>query len=165
MRKLKRGLTLVELIIALVISAILALAAAPYLGDYVANSRLREAGNTLLAQTLLAQSEARSRNVPVRLSVAGNNIRLLDISAGAPGVLLREQTLAAPLAAAADTNIDFGSDGRLRPLNPGDPVPAEVAVNLVLTGSNCSADRRCPGLRVEAGGAIRLCGDTTQTCS
>ncbi len=165
MRELKRGLTLVELLIALAIAAILALSATPFLGDYIANSRLREAGNMLLAQTLLAQSEARSRNQPMRLRVVGNRIRTLDISAGGDGVLLRELTLAAPLASSADTLIDFGSDGRLRPLNPGGPVPDVVAVNLVLTGSSCSADRRCPGLRVESGGAIRLCGDTTQTCS
>lgn len=160
MRHLSRGLTLVELMIALAISAVLALTAAPFLGDYVANSRLREGGNTLLAQTLLAQSEARKRNVPVRLRVEGNSIRMLDISAGGAGELIREQTLSNPLAAATPTSIDFGSDGRLRP-----PAPAEVAVDLVLTGSNCSADRRCPSLRVDAGGAIRLCGDNTQACS
>lgn len=165
MRSLNRGLTLVELMIALAISAVLALAAAPYLGDYVANSRLREGGNTLLAQTLLAQSEARKRNVPVRLRVEGNSIRTLDISAGDDGVLLSEQTLASPLAAATPTSIDFGSDGRLRPPGVGLPAPDVLGVNLVLTGSTCSADRRCPGLRVDAGGAIRLCGDSTQSCN
>ncbi len=158
MRGLKRGLTLIELMIGLAISGVLALAAAPFLGDYVANSRLREGGNTLLAQTLLAQSEARKRNVPVRVRVAGNTVSLLDMSGGGDGVVFREQTLASPLAAAADTNIDFGSDGRLDPLQ-------DVGVNLVLTNSSCSAERRCPGLRVDAGGAVRLCGDVTRSCN
>lgn len=158
MRRLKRGLTLIELMIALAISAVLAMAAAPFLGDYVANSRLREGGNTLLAQTLLAQSEARSRNVPMRLSVAGNSLRLLDMSDPDAGVVVREQTLANSLVAAVDTDINFGSDGRLTPLQ-------DVGVNLVMSNSTCSADRRCPGLRVDAGGAIRLCGDITQSCN
>jgi type IV fimbrial biogenesis protein FimT len=158
MRRLNRGLTLIELMIALAISAVLAVAAAPFLGDYVANSRLREGGNTLLAQTLLAQSEARSRNVPMRLSVAGNSLRLLDLSDPNAVVVVREQTLANSLVAAVDTNIDFGSDGRLTPLQ-------DVGVNLVMSNSTCSADRRCPGLRVDAGGAIRLCGDITQSCN
>ena len=158
MRRLSRGLTLIELMIALAISAVLVMAAAPFLGDYVANSRLREGGNTLLAQTLLAQSEARSRNVPVRLSVTGSSLRLLDMSGGGAGVLVREQTLANSLVAAVDTNIDFGSDGRLTPLQ-------DVGVNLVMNNATCSADRRCPGLRVDAGGAIRLCGDITQSCN
>jgi type IV fimbrial biogenesis protein FimT len=158
MRRLNRGLTLIELMIALAISAVLAVAAAPFLGDYVANSRLREGGNTLLAQTLLAQSEARSRNVPMRLRVAGNSLRLLDLSDPNAVVVVREQTLANSLVAAVDTNIDFGSDGRLTPLQ-------DVGVNLVMSNSTCSADRRCPGLRVDAGGAIRLCGDITQSCN
>jgi type IV fimbrial biogenesis protein FimT len=165
MRNLRHGLTLIELVITLAIAAVLALAAAPFLGDYVANSRLREAGNTLQAQALLGQSEARKRNLPVRVRVAGGTISLLDMSAGEPGVVFRELALSPPLAAAVDTNLDFGSDGRLRPPGAGVPPPDLVAINLVMAGSVCSADRRCPGLRVDAGGSIRLCGDTTQACN
>jgi len=171
MRQLKRlaprrhhqqGLTLIELMVALAISALLVVAAAPFLGDYLANSRLREAGNALYAETLFAQSEAQKRNARVRVSVAGSNIRTLDMSGGGTGELLRESNLAAPVRAAVDTAFEIGSNGR--PAPAGGVAAADVAVNLVLDGLACTADRRCPGLRVDTGGAVRLCGDYLNSC-
>lgn len=142
--------------IALAITAILALAAAPFFGDYIANSRLRESGNALFAQTLLAQTEALKRNNTVRVQVVGSDVNLLDMAGGGAGTVIRQLSLTAPVVAEADTSFDFGSNGR--------PLAGDVAVNLKATGSTCSADRRCPGLRVDAGGAVRLCGDYTNAC-
>lgn len=150
------GLTLVEVMIAVAISAILALAAAPFFGDYITNSRLRESGNALVAQTLLAQSEALKRNNVVRVQMAGSDVSLLDMAAGEPGTLIRQLSLTAPVSVAANTVVNFGSNGR--------PLAGDVAVNLKATGYACSADRRCPGLRVDAGGAVMLCGDYTNGC-
>ena len=155
MRHLRqRGLTLIELMVALAIGVLLLFAAAPQFGDMVANSRLREAGNVLYTQALFAQSEALKRNGTVRLSIDGGTIEVIDRSSGAD-TTLRSLELAGGVTASAAATLDFGSSGMLA---------ADASINLSMPGQTCSADLRCPGLRVEGGGAIRLCGDRTGTC-
>ena len=153
---LPRGLTLVELMVGLTIGAFLLMAAAPFFGDYLRNSRLREAGNALLSEALFAQSEAIKRNSTVRLSTDGATLQVIDRGTGAD-VLLRERTLSGNVAAPAAT-LDFGTEGR--------PVPfgSSGAINLSMSGATCSDDTRCPGLRVDAGGATRLCGNYQSGC-
>jgi type IV fimbrial biogenesis protein FimT len=154
-----RGVTLIELMVGLAIGALLLLAAAPFYGDYIQNSRLREAGHTLFSESLFAQSEAIKRNATVRVNVAGATVQTRDMSIGAPaGTVIREIALASPVTAAVNTVFDFGSDGRPAPFG------TNVAVNLITPGAVCSADLRCPGLRVEAGGAARLCGNHLSGC-
>lgn len=157
--RLSRGLTLIELMVALAITAILAMAAAPFLGDYVANSRLREGGNALFSETLFAQSEAIKRNATVRVEVSGALVTLTDMSTGGTGTVIRSITLPSPVQAETAVTFNLGSDGRPQPFGTA------VSVDLEASGQTCSSDRRCPGLRVDAGGAIRLCTDTTSTCS
>ena len=50
------GFTLVELMVGLVIMAILISAAAPFMGDMIVNARLRESGNLLFTEALMAQN-------------------------------------------------------------------------------------------------------------
>jgi len=150
-----RGLTLIELMVGLTISAFLLMAAAPFFGDYIRNSRLREAGNALLSEALFAQSEAIKRNGTVRLSTSGATLQVIDLSAPLPP--LRERTLPGSVTAPVAT-LDYGTEGR--------PVPFGTAgsINLSMTGEVCSDDTRCPGLRVDAGGATRLCGNHLNAC-
>jgi type IV fimbrial biogenesis protein FimT len=150
-----RGLTLIELMVGLTIAAFLLMAAAPFFGDYIRNSRLREAGNALLSEALFAQSEAIKRNSAVRLSTSGAALQVIDLSA--PNPPLRERTLSGSVTAPVAT-LDFGTEGR--------PVPFGTAgaINLSMTGETCSDDTRCPGLRVDAGGATRLCGNHLHDC-
>lgn len=160
MRQLKprHGLTLVELMVGIGIAAILMMASAPFFGDYIRNSRLREAGNALLAEALFAQSEAIKLNATVRLSTNGATVQVIDRTDPLAEVVLRERALAGNVVAPAAT-IDFGSEGR--PLNF-----AVGSIDLSMTGVTCSDDARCPGLRVDAGGATRLCTNhlDTVTC-
>jgi type IV fimbrial biogenesis protein FimT len=44
------------------------------------------------------------------------------------------------------------------------PFGTAGSINLSMTGEICSDDTRCPGLRVDAGGATRLCGNHLQNC-
>lgn len=154
MRRLtrQRGLTLIELMVGLTIAAFLAITAAPYFADYTANSRLRESGNVLYAETLAAQAEAIKRNGMVRLTVNGGTVQVLDRTQPAAMVVLRERLLAENVSASGVT-VDFGSEGR--PL----PFPTTAAVNLAYAGVSCSDEFRCPGLRIEAGGAVRVCAN------
>lgn len=152
----QRGLTLVELMVGLAIATFLALTAAPYFADYMANSRLREGGNLLYAEALLAQSEAVKRNATVRLQTSGDTISVIDRSVPASPVTLRTRTLSGGVTAAT-ASVDFGSEGR--------PVPFGSTASIDLSGTTtCSSDYRCPGLRVEAGGAVRLCGNHLSGC-
>jgi type IV fimbrial biogenesis protein FimT len=152
-----RGLTLIELMVGLTIAAFLLMAAAPFFGDYIRNSRLREAGNVLLGEALFAQSEAIKRNTTVRLSTGGATLQVIDRSTVGVDVVLRERTLAGSVTAPVAT-LDFGTEGR--------PVPFGTSgtINLSMTGELCSDDTRCPGLRVDAGGATRLCGNHQHDC-
>lgn len=155
-----RGFTLIELMIGLAIAAMLLMVGAPYFGDYINNSRLRESGNTLFAETMFAQGEAIKRNTTMRVVVTGSKVETRDMLAGGTGTLVREVTFAEPVATLATASFDFSSDGRPAPFGTA------VAVNLGISGLSCSGDNvRCPGLRVDAGGAVRLCGNYLSGCT
>lgn len=159
-RAAARGFTLIELMIGLAIGAMLLLAGAPFFGDYINNSRLRESGNTLFAEALFAQSEAIKRNVTMRVVVSGRTVQTRDLLAGGTGTLVREVMLADPVAAVTAVTFDIGSDGRPSPFGTA------VAVNLAISGLACTGDNvRCPGLRIDAGGAVRLCGNYLSGCT
>lgn len=157
MRQLKpqAGLTLIELMVGLTVMALLAMSAAPFLGDYLANSRLRESGHVLYMEALAAQSEAIKRNGTVRLSTNGSTVQVIDQAPTTP-VVLRERAMPDGITAATST-IDFGADGLTVPFG------TSGSINVTLAGVTCSSNYRCPGLRVDAGGAVRLCTDTTVT--
>lgn len=153
----QRGLTLVELMVGLAIGGFLMMSAAPYFSDYVANSRLREGGNLLFAEAMAAQSEAVKRNTVVRLATSGDTITITDRTDTANPVTLRTRTAANGLQYATAT-LDFGSEGR--------PVPfgSTGSVDVGSANVTCSSDYRCPGLRVDAGGAVRLCTNKLSNC-
>jgi type IV fimbrial biogenesis protein FimT len=151
----ERGLTLVELMVGLAIGTFVLLSAMPYFADYTTNSRLRESGNLLYAEALTAQSEALKRNAIVRLSADGSTLQVIDRSVPATPVVLRTRNFADSIGATTAT-VDFSSQG----LRVGD----NGSINLSMSGHTCSSDLRCPGLRVDAGGAVRLCGDNTVGC-
>lgn len=147
----QRGLTLIELMVAFAIASLLALAAAPYFADYGINSRLRESGNALYAETLFAQSEAIKRNRAVRVSTSASTITVADMTDPDAPATLRTRTLTDGVSMATGA-ITFGSSGWPSNLTA-------VSIDLSHATATCSADYRCPGLRVEAGGAIKLCGN------
>jgi type IV fimbrial biogenesis protein FimT len=153
----QRGLTLIELMVGLAIGAFLMMTAAPYFTDYITNSRLREAGNLLFAETLAAQSEAVKRNTEVGIETSGNTITLTDRSVPKAPVTLRTRQAVGNISYTSAT-LNFGSEGR--------PVPFGTAgsVNVSMGGVTCGSDYRCPGLRVDAGGAVRLCANQLSEC-
>jgi type IV fimbrial biogenesis protein FimT len=155
-RRAARGMTLVELMVALAIAAILAMAAAPSFSDYIANSRLRENGNALYSQALFAQSEAIKRNTVIRLATTGATIQVIDRTDPDAPVVLFERTLSDGVSM-SDETVDFNGEGRTVGFAAG-------AVNLSSTSATCSSEIRCPGLRIDGGGGMRLCSDHTSSC-
>lgn len=155
-RAVQSGFTLVELMIGLAIAAFLVVTAAPFLADYTTNVRLREAGSAVYAEALAAQSEAIRRNGTVRLAVSGSTLQVIDRRDPANPVVLRERPLSGNAQVAAAT-VDFGSEGR--------PVPFGTATTLSVSqpGLTCADPYRCPVIRIEAGGAVRLCADSSST--
>lgn len=153
----QRGLTLIELMVTIALAGLLLMAGVPFFGDYTNNARLRENGNALYGEAMFAQSEAIKRNTTVRLSIAGGVIDVRDMSTG-DGVSVRSMTMSNGVGMAGEATIDFGSDGRPSPFGTA------VSINLGMSGVTCSADQRCPGLRVDAGGAVRLCGNHLSGC-
>jgi len=143
--------TLIELMMGLVITAVLLGMAAPFFGDYISNSRLREAGNSLLADALYAQSEALKRNGTVQLNITATQVEVIDTGA-APPVTLRTRVYGQGVNATVIA-ATFGSDGMTRPLG------SDISADLGFTATTCSYEIRCPRLRVEAGGSVRLCGN------
>jgi type IV fimbrial biogenesis protein FimT len=148
-RALVRGLTLIEIMVTFTIGALLLTVAGPSFGDFVINTRMREGANALMAHSLYAQSEALKRNATVRLTITPGGTQ---VTLAADGAVLRTHTLADGLAAEAGT-IDFASNGMPLPLG------TELSVNVTHSGTTCSADMRCPGLRIDGGGGIRICAN------
>ncbi len=153
MHRAHQGLTLIELVVTLAIGALLMSVAAPALSDFWINHQLREAGNAVLAEALYTRTEAIKRNAPTRLLINSTDLSVRDMSGGGAGVLLRQRRLADGISASGSAQMDFDSRGILLPLG------TEAAVDVQKSGITCSGDFRCPGLRVDGGGGIRLCGD------
>lgn len=65
----QRGVTLVELMVAVVIMAVLLAFAAPGFGAWLSNSRIRSTAEGLLAGVQYAKSEAATRNTQVRFQL------------------------------------------------------------------------------------------------
>lgn len=156
-RAAPRGFSLIEAIVVVTILGLLIVTGMPAMVDYMANSRLREGGHLLLGEALMAQSEAVKRNVSTRLNTSGDEVQVYDLTDPANPVLLRSRKVTSPVAMPV-ASVTFGSDGRPSPFG------TTASINLSLTGSTCSADIRCPGLRVDAGGAVRLCPNQLVSC-
>jgi type IV fimbrial biogenesis protein FimT len=148
------GLTLIEIMVALAIGALVLTFAAPHLGDYHANTRMREGLHGVMAQALFAQSEALKRNTPVRLDVTSGAATVSEV---ATGTVMSTQPLLPGLQWTTGT-IDFGANGLPTPLG------SSLQVVVSQPGVTCNADMRCPRLNVDGGGGVRVCSDSTGIC-
>ena len=160
-----RGITLIELLVTITITGLLVVAAAPQFADYTNNSRMREGGTTLQSEALFAQSEAIKRNRIVRLTISGSTVQVLEAQDPSATTLLRERTLAGGVSAATATTVDFTPRGYPvnRAVTPSVDFVA-ASIDLGISGVTCSSEQRCPGLRIDAGGGIRLCGNKLSGC-
>lgn len=150
------GFTLVEVVVAMALLAFLAMASGTFFGDYMSNSRLREEGNSLYAILLASQSEAIKRNGQVRVAVTSTRVDVVNVPTNA---VLRSHVFNHGVRASAAVDVTLGSDGRPTPFGTA------ASIDLTMSGMTCSSDLRCPGLRVDGGGSVRLCANQQVNCS
>ena len=92
-----------------------------------------------------------------RLRQAGNALLAETLQAQSEAIKRNASTRL--LISGSLIQVDFGSRGT--PL----PFGTSASVNLVRSGTTCSAELRCPGLRIDGGGGIRLCVNQLVDCA
>jgi len=146
----QRGITLIELMITVSVVALLMAAGVPAMADYVGNARLRNAGDVLLSQALLAQTESLKRNATVQLEIVDRSIVVRDMSTTPPAAL-HQHRLPDGVTLTGAKSLQFGSEGH--PL----PWGTEYAINIRRASGECDASHACAVLRVYGGGGMGLC--------
>jgi type IV fimbrial biogenesis protein FimT len=142
----RRGFTIIELMIVIVIVAIVATFALPSLRELVVRARLRTAAGDLHTSLMLARSEAIKRNGAVTVSPLGGGTDWAvgwEVKAGAAVLSTQDPyagvsftTTDASYTATPISSVSFASTGRATP-----SAGTRVAFVLIATGS--SAPARC----------------------
>jgi type IV fimbrial biogenesis protein FimT len=112
----KRGFTLIELIVVIAILAVVAALGGPSFRDFIATQRIRNAASDLLADMMLARSEALRRNGLVTVRASNSSwTNGWTIVAGAETVKQRSlpaSTLTVSPASGSSNEISFSATGR-----------------------------------------------------
>lgn len=165
-RRRYEGLTLIELIVAIAVVAILLMLAIPSLQELIKNNRVSSQGNELVAMVSLAKSEAIRRNtdVTLRLSSNGNgwNGQVLDpgdeedIEGCALGVL--RCAAHERVALAAPQELTFDNRGYMTDFTTS---------SLTLTHQECNGNRQRIRIDILPTGQISSCSlaCTSNTCT
>ena len=143
------GFTLIEMGVTVTIFGLIAMAVLPAFSSYLANARLREAANIVLASALSARNEAIKSNITTGLQLNGNRLEISNAAGGAPAVI-RSHSLPDGVVVAPFT-VSFDSAGRLWPFGTSMTVAVSSPVHA------CSDDIRCPAVRLDAGGTANIC--------
>jgi type IV fimbrial biogenesis protein FimT len=182
----QRGMSLIELLIGLAIMGLLIMLGLPNMATWLQNSKIRTAGETMLAGLVLARTEAVRRNQVVRfqmvnnltsacvVSTAGTDwvVSLDDVTgacdaapsdAAAPRIIQTrsgsEGTTNVVLAAATAGVIHFNGLGRIT--SPGGAANmTQVAISNPIGGTCEHVDggaMRCLRINISVGGEARMC--------
>lgn len=116
------GVTLIELLVALAVAAILLTLGIPAFADFLAGSRMSAASNDLVTDLLLARSEAVKRQAPVTLCASD------DPAAAAPACSAAA-TPAAGWLVFADANGNARVDAGETVVSSHGPLPADLGTH------------------------------------
>lgn len=154
------GFSLVELLVTIVILALLILAAAPAMSNYVSNGQIRSTAESLQAAIALARNEAMKRNQPVSfvLDAAAQEWRVQTVNLGPPVtteiIRQRPATEAAGLLFAPNNVVaTFDALGRSTTGAIGITVSKPSAGTCETAGGRL----RCLNVNLLAGGPSRMC--------
>lgn len=157
-----RGFSLVELMIALAIFAMLVVASVPMYGQFVANTQIRTATESMLTGVRLAQTEAVKRNGTVEFLLdPATGWTVNDVSDPNNVATIRTESFVTGskqttvTAANALSRVTFSGLGRIFPKNPVDNTNPLAQID-VTTSTNVSGPRN---LRLVIGTAygIKVC--------
>lgn len=165
----QRGVTIIEAMVVVAVIAILLASVAPTGGEWLANSRIRSASESMLAGLQLARTEAVRRNARVEFVLDGTTggdwtVRTAlsgeEIQQRAPGEGTSNVTItAAPQGA---TRISFDGLGR-RTINDdgSDPITSiDLDLPETILASNKTRNLR---LQIDLGGQITMCDPNVST--
>ncbi len=155
------GVTLIELVIAIVILGIVIAMGLPSFSTWIQNARTRSEAESLLRGMQLARQEAINHNANVVLALNGRNwsVNCETVTATCPlGMHTRTTSGGSPVTLTESTGAGvyrFGSDGRLTQPDPnaGANFTAVDVTSNTLTGS----DARNLRVTITIGGAARVC--------
>lgn len=150
LRLSQRGLTLIELVIAIAIVSILATQGMPALQTSITNSRLSSAAQALASTAQLARDEAIKRNETVRLSSDGSTLYVARAANSDSSQTITTVPLSRPAVTPAFA-LDYSSAGLTLPF--GTQHTVSVAKGML----GCGEDLRCPTVILSAGGPVRVC--------
>jgi type IV fimbrial biogenesis protein FimT len=157
--KAQRGMTLVELMIAVLILSIVLAKGLPALLDYISNDRIRSAAEEFRSGLESARMEAIRRNTTVNFvpDATGWSVVLPGVGGAPDEVLIARapKSNEAGLSAVPTlANVAFNGSGRLA-------VPGAFSVDITPSTSElCAADggeARCLRVAVSPGGMVRMC--------
>jgi type IV fimbrial biogenesis protein FimT len=160
-----RGVSLIEIMVAVALMALLAMLGAPAMAEYMRNSRLREAGGIVRSALLAARAEAVKRNDRVSVLITAEELTLVDTTGTPlrslvlpPSVSLQAETVLGSNPPLAVASLGFGGAGRTVPFG------SFYRINTSHDGVTCDGDgTRCPRVVVRAGGAVTYCS-TQEDC-
>ncbi len=153
------GFTLIELMVAIAILAILLFIALPNFAVWMQNTQIRTAGEAILNGMQLARAEAIRRNVNVELRMnasSGWTARVPTTDELIQSRVAGEGSAASAvtIAPAGATTITFNGFGSITANNDGTPAITEIKID---SPSIAAADSRELCVLVRAGGTIRMC--------
>lgn len=85
-RSSRRGFSLIEMLIVVVVMGILITISAGAIGRQIARDRVMRSANVVQALVEEASQMAVRRNSPVNIELSGNALQIIDRDAGGPGV-------------------------------------------------------------------------------
>lgn len=160
----ERGFTLVELLVAMAVVAILLVLATPTFVSYVADAKARNVAEAIVNGMRMAQSSAVERNASIRYALTDHGFRVIDtttgevlrsgdfVESGSGAPVLRTE----PEGAAAVTFTGFGRILGKNPALAPETSPSDAITRIHVAAS--TAGSRTLGVVVSAlGQSVRMC--------
>lgn len=155
-----RGFTMIEILIALAVFAILFVLASPIYSEFLANSQIRNRAESALAGVRLAQYEAIKRNSPVQFALVatGWQVSWLNDETGNFEVLQSydyHEGAAMTTLAGDQAKVTFNGMGRVMVANPDDT--SAPITRIKVTNGNVATSRELDVIVSSLATGTKLC--------